>query len=914
MSDFPSTENGKISFKNRVVVVTGAGNGLGRAYAHFFSSRGAKILVNDLGPSANDKSKKAADVVVQEIEKAGGEAIANYDSNTEGAKIIQQAIDKWGRVDILINNAGILRDKSFKSMTDKEWDQITAVHITGSYACAHAAWPHMRKQKYGRIINTASAAGIYGNFGQANYSAAKMSMVGFGKTLAIEGAKYNILSNILAPVAASQMTATVMPPEMLENLTPEYVVPLVAYLVSAENKDISGQLFECGAGFFAQLRRERSRGVVFKTDDSFTPAAIRARIDEILDFDEKPEYPAKITDANHMEFLERAKEAKTNDQGEGEVRFDGKTVLVTGAGAGLGKAYALMFAKLGANVVVNDFLEKNAAAVVDEIKKAGGKAAPAVGSVEDGEKVVQAALDAFGSLHAVINNAGILRDKSFAAMSDQEWEAVINTHLRGTYKVCHAAWPIFQKQKYGRIVNTTSAVGIYGNFGQANYSTAKAGIIGLTHTLAIEGKKYNILANTIAPNAGTAMTATIWPQEMVDAFKPDFVAPMVGYLASEANEENTQGLYEVSGGWVAAVRWQRAGGHAFSHGKPCNPEKIVKKWSRISDFETNPSWPASTSDSLGDIVSNFGQASEDDDDDDDDAAGGDADYSDSEDPDIVKNAKKEPIDSSEFSYTDRDVILYNLGVGATEKDLDLTFEQDDDFQAVPTFGVIPQFMASGGIPLDWLPNFSPMMLLHGEQYLAIKKPIPTSTTLVNKPKLMEVLDKGKAAAVTSIVHTYEKEGGDLVFESQSTVFIRGSGGFGGKKTGKDRGAASAANKPPSRKPDKVVTEKTTESQAALYRLSGDYNPLHIDPNFAKIGGFDKPILHGLCSFGISGKHIFRAYGAYKDIKVRFTGHVFPGETLETSMWKEGNKVIFTTRVVERNTQALGAAAVTLADE
>ncbi|CDW97412.1 hypothetical protein [Sporisorium scitamineum] len=875
MSDFPSTENGKISFKGRVVVITGAGNGLGKAYALFFASRGAKVLVNDLGPAAQDKNKKAADVVVEEITKAGGEAIANYNSNTEGDKIIQQVIDKWGRVDVVINNAGILRDKSFKAMSDKEWDQIIAVHITGSYACAKAAWPHMRKQKYGRIINTSSAAGIYGNFGQANYAAAKHAMIGFGKTLAIEGAKYNILSNILAPVAASQLTATVMPPEMLENLTPDYVVPIVAYLVSGENKEVSGQVFECGAGFFAQVRRERSRGVVFKTDDSFTPAAVRARIDEILDFDEKPEYPLRITDANHMEFLERAKEAKSNDQGDGPVRFENKTVLVTGAGAGLGRAYALMFGKLGANVVVNDFLEKNATAVVDEIKKAGGKAAPAVGSVEDGDKIVKAATDAFGSLHVVINNAGILRDKSFAAMSDQEWHAVLNTHLRGTYSICHAAWPIFQQQKYGRIVNTTSAVGIYGNFGQANYSTAKAGIIGFTNTLGIEGKKYNILANTIAPNAGTAMTATIWPQEMVDAFKPEYVAPMVGYLASEANEDLTSSLFEVSGGWVAAVRWQRAGGHAFSHGKAPTPEKIVKKWNKIVDYETNPSDP--------------------------------------EDPEIVQKAKKEPIDDSEFSYGERDVILYNLGVGATEKELDLVFEQDDEFKAVPTFGVVPQFMASGGIPLDWLPNFSPMMLLHGEQYLSIKKAIPTSATLVNKPKLMEVLDKGKAAAVTSVVHTFDKACGDLVFENQSTVFIRGSGGFGGKKSGKDRGAASAANKPPSRKPDKVVTEKTTEGQAALYRLSGDYNPLHIDPSFAQVGGFDKPILHGLCSFGISGKHVFREFGAYKDIKVRFTGHVFPGETLETSMWKEGNKVIFTTRVVERDSQALGAAAVTLVD-
>ena len=903
MADFPATENGKISFKNRVVVVTGAGGGLGKTYALFFASRGAKVLVNDLGKTP--EGKPAADLVVEEITKNGGEAIANYDSNTAGAKIIQQVIDKWGRVDVLINNAGILRDRSFKSMSDKEFDQVLAVHVHGSFACAHAAWPYMRKQKFGRIINTSSAAGLYGNFGQANYSAAKMALVAFSKTLGIEGEKYNILANSIAPVAASKMTETVMPPEMLENLKPDYVVPIVAFLCSAQNENVNGEVFEMGAGFYAMLRRERSRGHVFRTDASFTPEAVREQMDAILDFDESPEYPKRITDANLVELLERAKEAPENKQGDGKIPYDGQTVLITGAGAGLGRAYALLFAKLGANVVVNDMSEKNALAVVDEIKSAGGKAAPSVGSVEDGDKLVKDALDAFGGLHTIVNNAGVLRDKSFAGASEQDWHLVLNVHLRGTYKVCKAAWPIFLKQKYGRIINTTSAVGIYGNFGQANYSTAKSGILGLTQTLAVEGEKYNILANTIAPNAGTAMTATIWPQEMVDAFKPDFVAPLVAYLGSEACEV-TKGLFEVSGGWIAAVRWERAGGCAFATGKPVTPEMVQKKWARITDFDPErASWPSAPSESLGDMVSNFGNTE----DEEEEETG---DFIDPEDTDEIKAAKQAQYEATPFEYTDRDVILYNLGVGATEKDLDLVYEQAENFQAVPTFGVIPPFAAGSSISFDsFLPNFSPMMLLHGEQYLAIKGPIPTEAKLESRPRVIEVLDKGKAAAVTTLTTTVNAATGEPVFENQMTCFIRGSGGFGGKKTGSDRGAATAANKPPSRPADKVVREKTDEAQAALYRLSGDYNPLHIDPNFAAVGGFDKPILHGLCSFGIAGKHVFRAFGPYKDIKARFTGHVFPGETLETSMWKEGNKVIFVTKVVERNTQALGAAAVTL---
>ncbi|KAJ6619687.1 hydroxysteroid dehydrogenase [Mycena sp. CBHHK59/15] len=274
---------------------------------------------------------------------------------------------------------------------------------------------------------------------------------------------------------------------------------------------------------------------------------------------------------------------------------------------------------------------------------------------------------------------------------------------------------------------------------------------------------------------------------------------------------------------------------------------------------------------------------------------------------LVADAKKISVEPATYIYTERDVILYNLGIGATEKDLQWTYEGDDEFSAIPTFGVIPQFHASGSVPLDWLPDFNP--LLHGEQFLSIKAPIPTSGELVSHARLLEVLDKGKAAAVTSVVETRDKSG-TLIFENQSTVFIRGSGGFGGQRTGSDRGAASATNPVPKRAPDAVVEEKTSSSQAALYRLSGDANPLHILPEFAAIGGFNKPILHGLASMGISGKHVFQTYGAYKDIKVRFAGVVYPGETLVTEMWKEGSKVIF---VKERDAVVLASAAATLID-
>ncbi|TDL25503.1 putative multifunctional beta-oxidation protein [Rickenella mellea] len=885
------------SFKGHTVVVTGAGGGLGKAYSILFAQRGANVVVNDV-------SKDAAQKVVDEIVGAGGKAVVNTSSVVDGAAVIKTALDAFGGVSILINNAGILRDKGFKNMSDQEWDLVQLVHLKGAFACTKAAWPHFRKQQFGRIINTSSAAGLYGNAGQANYSAAKMGLVAFTKAIAREGEKYGIRATAIAPMAASKMTETVMPPDMLAGLKPEFVAPFVAALVHPDGPDASGKVFEVGAGFAAEIRWEKSKGAVFKTDSSFTPSAVKQRWEEVIDFTDA-EHPESLGDIDHLSNLERASTLPANPQSSPPVRFDGRTAIVTGAGAGLGRVYALMYSKLGANVVVNDVSEKAARGVVAEIVQAGGKGVAAVTSAEDGAGIVKTALDAFGAVHILVANAGILRDKSFVAMTEKEWDDVIAVHLRGTFKCAQAVWPIFQKQKYGRIVTTCSLVGIYGNFGQANYCTAKAAILGLTRTLAIEGAKYGILANCIAPTAGTNMTRSVFPQEMIDAFKPDYVAPVVGYLTSEANEETTGDLFDICGGSASQTRWQRSGGHGFPVTKPLTPEDIIGKWERITKFDDDRvTYPTTTLEALEQIVENFNNEGDD----------GDASnnpYADPEDSDLVADAKKDVPEPLEFSYSERDVILYNLGIGATEEELQWTYEGHDNFSALPTFGVIPQFGASGAVPMDWVPNFNPAKLLHGEQYLAIKAPIPTSGTLVNKARLLEALDKGKAAAITNVVETIDSSTGQVIFENQSTMFVRGSGGFGGKKTGNDRGAASALNTPPQRKPDAIVEEKTQQTQAALYRLSGDWNPLHILPEFAAVGGFDKPILHGLCFMGFAGKHVLKTFGEFKDIKVRFADVVYPGETLVTEMWKEGGKVVFVTKVKERGTTVLANAAATL---
>jgi len=284
-----------LRFDGKVVVITGAGGGLGKAYALAFAARGAKIVINDLGgsTSGDGSSSKAADNVVAEIKQMGGDAAANYDSVEDGDKIIETAIKNFGRVDILINNAGILRDVSFNKMTDKDWDLINTVHLKGVYKCTKAAWPHMVKQNYGRIINITSAAGVYGNFGQVNYSTAKSGILGFTKSCALEGAKRNIYSNAICPIAASRMTETVMPKDMLDDLKPDSIVPLALFMCHEES-GVNSEVVECGGGWFATIRVERAQGAYIPPKQgTWTGEDIKNKWGKITDYTDA-EHPTTI--------------------------------------------------------------------------------------------------------------------------------------------------------------------------------------------------------------------------------------------------------------------------------------------------------------------------------------------------------------------------------------------------------------------------------------------------------------------------------------------------------------------------------------------------------------------------------------------------------------------------------------------
>ncbi|XP_067007857.2 peroxisomal multifunctional enzyme type 2 [Anabrus simplex] len=592
----------------------------------------------------------------------------------------------------------------------------------------------------------------------------------------------------------------------------------------------------------------------------------------------------------------------------GELRFDGRVAVVTGAGAGLGRAYALLFAERGASVVVNDLgggrhgdgkSSKAADSVVSEIRGKGGKAVADYNSVEDGDKIIQTALENFGRVDIVVNNAGILRDKSFARISDVDWELIQRVHLKGTFKTTQAAWPHFRKQNYGRIIVTASNSGIYGNFGQANYSAAKMGVVGLSNTLAIEGRKNNIHCNVIVPTAASRLTEDILPPEFFAELRPELIAPVVVWLCHESCEENGS-IIESAAGWAGKCYMVRGQG-ALLRARMTDGvtvEDVYNKWNEVTDMSgaTRCNSIEEASSSFMTLLEKLKSGSQD---------------SEEENQTVVED----------FSYTTRDLILYALGVGASvsrPNDLKFLYENHEEFSAIPTYMIIPGQMAV--MSTDLLQGAIPgrqielSRVLHGEQYLEMLQPVPTSGTMRSHCRVADVMDKGSGAVVLINVDTFSENGEKIAF-GQMTVFVVGAGGFGGKRTSE---RAIATIEAPKRNPDATIRQKTDVDQAALYRLSGDFNPLHIDPSMAAMGGFSQPILHGLCSLGFSARHVLQQYAGndpsrFKAIKVRFAKPVIPGQTLQTDMWQQGNRIHFQTKVVETGNNVITGAYIDLID-
>lgn len=279
----------EIRFDGKTAIVTGAGGGLGRCHALELARRGANVVINDLGGSVDGSggNSAAAEAVVKEIQDMGGKAIANGSSVTDDAgvqKMIDDTMSEFGRIDIIIANAGILRDKSFSKMTMEDFELVVDVHLMGSVKPIKAAWEIMKEQNYGRLVVTTSSTGLYGNFGQTNYGAAKLGLVGFMNSIKQEGAKYNIKCNAVCPVAATRMTENLMPPQMLEALKPEYVTPGVMNLVKEDAP--TGMVLSAAAGAFSMSQIRETKGAFVGVGDALTAEAVAAKWDEITDVSE----------------------------------------------------------------------------------------------------------------------------------------------------------------------------------------------------------------------------------------------------------------------------------------------------------------------------------------------------------------------------------------------------------------------------------------------------------------------------------------------------------------------------------------------------------------------------------------------------------------------------------------------------
>ncbi|MCP4022335.1 MAG: SDR family oxidoreductase [Desulfobacteraceae bacterium] len=289
----------KINYDGKVAIVTGGGQGIGRMYALELAGRGAKVVVNDLGVARDGTGTdtSAADKVVDEIISAGGKAVANYDSvaTMDGGKnIVKTAMDTYDKVDILINNAGIIRDKSFMKMTEEEWDSVVNVHLKGAFCVTQPAVKVMKENNYGRIVFTASTSGLYGNFGQTNYGAAKMGLIGIMNSLKLEVSKYNIKINTVAPTAWSRMTADVFPPEFEAKLNAQFNEPMVLYLCAEENT-ASGHVFTMGAGWYGRTAIVSGDGIcIGNAKRSISVEEIKENFKKISDVENKREHDSAL--------------------------------------------------------------------------------------------------------------------------------------------------------------------------------------------------------------------------------------------------------------------------------------------------------------------------------------------------------------------------------------------------------------------------------------------------------------------------------------------------------------------------------------------------------------------------------------------------------------------------------------------
>ncbi len=610
--DFPSILDGKVA------VVTGAGRGIGRSVAIELAGRGARVVVSDAGVGVHGGQGSAApaEEVAAAVRAYGGEAASVTDSVADmggGQRIVEAAIDTFGRIDIVVTAAGILRDRMIHNMTEDEWDEVIAVHLKGTFTAVRHAAPHFRRQRGGRIITFSSESGLVGFPGQANYGAAKSGIGGFTKVVARDLGKYGVTANVIVPRAGTRMIETIpgqarealvvqglLPAPDEQPWTPQDIAPFVAYLASDYAAPVNGQFFLVYGGRITLLSQPRRIRTIYNPNP---PGRWR-----LPDLDKQA---PQLTRPDGFHPGVEKQPAK---------RLRGKVAVVTGAGRGIGRGIARALAMEGASVVVNDVgaaLDGSGAddapaqQVVEEIAELGGRAVASIESVATvagGRNIVQKALEEFGRLDIVVTAAGILRDRMVFNMTEKEWDDVIAVHLKGAFSVVQPAARIFRQQRSGRIITFSSVSGLYGYSGQSNYGAAKDAIAGFTRVVSRELSGHGVTANAISPGANTRMTASVPdstmarragsfppPPDGVITREPDDVAPMVVWLASDAASDVTGQIVHCAGNMVSLMNHPEPIRSIHKEGRWTVEELSAVFPDTIGYEMTNPAPPEETS-------------------------------------------------------------------------------------------------------------------------------------------------------------------------------------------------------------------------------------------------------------------------------------------------------------------------------
>ncbi len=582
--------------EGKTAVVTGAGRGIGKAVAEELAANGANVVVNDIGAELDGSggSSSLAQATADAIVGNRGNAVASTESVATwngGKRIIETALDSFGSIDIVATPAGILRDRMIYNMTEEEWDDVISVHLKGTFTvCRHAA-PIFRQQRGGRIITFTSESGLVGYPGQSNYGAAKSGIAGFTKVLARDLGKYGVTANSIAPRAVTRMVESIpgtvreamiengiLPPASEPKWEAEDVAPFVAYLATDGAAQINGQIFLVYGGNITHLASPRRISTIYAPNPPgyWELDDLDVLVPRVLLQGSASASGGSIFSQINPGTGAKAPAIATADRKI--KRLEGKVAVVTGAGRGIGRGIARLLAREGASVVVNDIGAAldgagedatPAAQVVEEISELGGKAVASYHSVataEGGANIVKQAIDEFDGLDIVITPAGILRDRMVFNMSEEEWDAVIAVHLKGTYSVVRPASEIFRQQKSGRIVTFSSVSGLYGQGGQSNYGAAKDAIAGFTRVVAKELARYGVTANTISPGAHTRMTDSVPdstramrdgpfppPPDGNLTDSPDYVAPTAVWLCTDAADGVSGNIFHCVGNRVSLM-------------------------------------------------------------------------------------------------------------------------------------------------------------------------------------------------------------------------------------------------------------------------------------------------------------------------------------------------------------------------